>query len=81
MTNTLMTIENKVWDKMGIEAGSDFFNKDGTKNKKWGLFVWNIGLELEKKNINKVSNKVLDKLEEKNYHSLIEALKELGLTA
>ena len=79
--NFLMTLDNDLWDLMGIEAGSDFMNEDGTMNSMFDAYVKAVKNELEAFNINQVSKKVYETLEDKNYHTMNKALEVLGLVA
>lgn len=79
--NFLMTLDNDLWDLMGIEAGSDFMNEDGTMNSMFDAYVKAVKNELEAFNINQVSKKVYETLEDKNYHTMNRALTVLGLVA
>lgn len=68
---SLEQLDNKIWDKLGIEAGSDFDNNP----ELWKKYVQTI------KNA-KISDKLLDhnvyaELEDDNYHSLSKALVEI----
>lgn len=80
MNNTLKNlynIDNQIWDELNIMSGSDMITFDGKKTKLWFRYVYRVAEELEKKNITKVSEKDILKLEDSNYHSMIKALKEL----
>ena len=77
----LITLDNDLWDLMGIEAGSDFMNEDGTYNTMFDAYVKAVKNELEAFNINQVSKKVYETLEDKNYHTMNKALEVLGLVA
>ena len=79
--NFLMTLDNDLWDLMGIEAGNDFMNEDGTMNSMFDAYVKAVKNELEAFNINQVSKKVYETLEDKNYHIMNKALEVLGLVA
>ena len=79
--NFLMTLDNDLWDLMNIECGSDFMNEDGTMNSLFDAYVKAVKNELEAFNINQVSKKVYETLEDKNYHTMNRALTVLGLVA
>ena len=79
--NFLMTLDNDLWDLMNIECGSDFMNEDGTMNSLFDAYVKAVKNELEAFNINQVSKKVYETLEDKNYHTMNKALEVLGLVA
>lgn len=74
----LIDLDNDLWDLMGIEAGSDFLNKDGTTNEKYNTYVKAVKNELKSFNINSVSKKIYLSLEDKNYHIMNRALVELN---
>lgn len=77
----LINLDNDLWDLMGIEAGSDFMNEDGTMNRKYDAYVKAVENELEAFNINTVSKKIYENLEDKNYHTMNRALVQLNKIA
>lgn len=79
--NFLINLDNDLWDLMGIEAGSDFMNKDGTMNSKFDAYVKAVENELEAFCIKNVSKKIYEKLEDKNYHTMNRALVKLNRIA
>ena len=81
ITTFLINLDNDLWDLMGIKAGSDFMNEDGTFNSMFDAYVKAVKNELEAFGIEKVSNKTYEALEDKNYHTMNRALKALGIVA
>lgn len=81
MTNFLMNLDCDLWDLMGIEAGSDFMNADGSMNGKFDAYVKAVKNELEAFKISKVSKRTYLILEDRNYHTMNKALNILGLVA
>jgi len=79
--NFLMGIDCDFWELMDIQSGDEFLNKDGSFNSIFEAFCKTIKNELEKAGIKKVSRKVYETLEDKNYHTLNKALEVLGLVA
>lgn len=74
----LITLNNDLWDLMGIEAGSDFLNEDETTNSKYDAYVKAVDNELKAFNINKIPRKIYKKLEDINYHTMNRALIQLN---
>ena len=63
----LMAIDNKIWDQLGARDG-------GAIKKKWDEYKKLVASQVS----GSVSQAVCDVLEDQNYHSLYEALRELG---
>lgn len=81
ITTFLINLDNDLWDLMGIEAGSDFMNEDGSMNKKFEVYCKAVKNELQAFKVETVGEKVYRTLEDKNYHTMNRALKDLGYVA
>ena len=68
-------MNNKLWDKLGIESGSELRGDAG----KFRKFLDAIKKELDKRGVSSASMKTFDRLEEDNYHTMNLALGLLGL--
>lgn len=71
----LMSLNNKLWDKLGVESGSELRGDAG----KFRKFLDAIKKELDKRGVSSASMKTFDRLEEDNYHTMNLALGLLGL--
>lgn len=71
----LMSMNNKLWDKLGVESGSELRGDAG----KFRKFLDAIKKELDKRGVSSASMKTFDRLEEDNYHTMNLALGLLGL--
>ena len=77
----LMKINNDYWELMDIVSGDEFLNEDGSFNSVFDGLCRTVKNELEKAGIKKVTKKVYETLEDKNYHTMNKALEVLGLVA
>lgn len=73
--STLMDIDNKLWDKHGIQSGDEWRDNPD----KFEDYKKTVKAELEKKGVTKLSRDMYKKLENENYHTLNRALEELGM--
>jgi DNA repair photolyase len=74
IADKLMAIDTIAWKALGARTGTDI-------EKKWEDYIDTIESHLHYKYKNKkFDKKVIDALENENYHSLIQALIELGYT-
>ena len=69
----LMQIDNKVFQKLGVQSGGEIRDS----KSKWAQYVKMLGMIL--KGIAPVSQDTLLKLENENYHNIMQALGQLGL--
>lgn len=79
IAQTLMIIDNDIWDEMGIECGSDFLDENGTYNELFYIYCSKVLAEVKKINIKNITKKVCETLEDRNYHKLLVALKILKI--
>lgn len=77
----LMAIDNDLWDFLGVQAGDEFRNADGSMNEKFDEYCKHVKFALFVNDVKKVSKKVYEQLEDSNYHTMNRALECLGMLA
>lgn len=73
--NTLMKLDNNLWDELDVGSGSELW----ADKEKLNAYREAVKEFLDKKGITSISGVIRDKLTDENYHTLNKILEELGM--